>query len=99
MLLAIPLINLAFGPITGMLLTPGQDGPIGDVCKYTDKLYKTGEFCFNMTVELGIGYWLTVLTVGLSIFSGFDGAPTYKYLHHGLFPMDHPPPNFFGCPY
>ena len=94
--------NLAFGPMTRDLLTPGNASdtttdPIHLICRAADDAYpwfKDDGFCFNMTVELGIGYWITVLAVALSCLSGFDGSPTHKYIHAALYPSDRPPPNF-----
>ena len=39
-----------------------------------------------------IGYWFNWAAVVLTLFSGFDGSPTSKFIHRRLYPHDQNPP-------
>ena len=92
MLLAVPLLNLAFGPMTNQLLTPITFPPCGILMK---RYPESGTSCFELDVNPEIGYWITAAAWGVYLLSGCDGSPTHKYLHSLAFPGDYTPPG--GC--
>ena len=89
--MAVPLINVAFGPMTSSLLK-ADNFPL---CAELQKLYPHEDQCFQINVVPGTGYKFTVAVVCIFFLAGFDGSPTHKYVHHRLFPGDDPPPT---CP-
>jgi len=91
LLLAVPLINVAFGPMTSSLLKAGNF----PLCGELQKLYPQEDTCFQINVVPGTGYKFTIAVVVVFFFCGFDGSPTHKYVHRRLFPGDNPPPT---CP-
>jgi hypothetical protein len=93
MLLATPLINITFGPISEALISPITFPS----CTTFAKLYHTGDTCLRIDVLMMPGYWCNVATVALMLLSGFDGAPTVKYIHRRLFPHDRNPPPSTEC--
>ena len=93
MLLAVPLIHNAMGPMTANILSV-KNFPL---CKSLNHIYpnppgEPSDLCFEIDVVAMEGYWLTVLAVAVFLLSGFDGSPTHKYIHRLLEPEDRPPP-------
>ena len=93
MLLAVPLIHNAMGPMTANILS-AKNFPL---CKSLNHIYpnppgEPSDLCFEIDVVAMEGYWLTVLAVAVFLLSGFDGSPTHKYIHRLLEPEDRPPP-------
>ena len=90
LLVAVPLLNVTFGPVSKNLLTvensPGLCGPLGE--RYGQ------ETCLMLDVRLAKGYWIICVHVALFLYSGFDGSPTHKYCQHELHRSDCPP---FPC--
>lgn len=91
LLLAVPLINVAFGPVSSNLLKP-RNFPW---CDELMKVYPQETSCFQINVVPGTGYKFTIAVVVLFFFCGFDGSPTHKHIHRRLYPYDDPPPT---CP-
>jgi len=89
MLLAVPLLNLAFGPMTNQFLSPGIFPP----CEYLEIHYNTPANCLQIGVNPDVGYWFTMAAYALYLISGVDGSPTHKYLNRSLYPDDRTPPN------
>ena len=91
MLIATPLIGMAFGPMSEILLNDQTFAP----CGMLDHIYGTGEICMRIDVIPTTGYWFNVAAVAIYLLSGFDGSPTSKFIHRRLFPLDPEPPP--GC--
>ena len=93
MLIATPLIGMAFGPMSETMLTEATF----PACKTLDQIYRpTGDIhrCLRIDVIPLLGYWFNVASVALMIISGFDGSYTAKYIHRRLYPLDqYPPPS------
>ena len=93
LLLAVPLIHNAMGPMTANLLSVNNF----PACKHLNVIYpnppgEPHDLCFEISVEPLQGYWLTLAAVAIFLLSGFDGSPTHKYIHRLLEPADTPPP-------
>ena len=93
MLLAVPLIHNAMGPLTANILSD-KNFPL---CKKLNLIYpnpsdEPPDLCFEIAVSPLQGYWLTVAAVAIFLVSGFDGSPTHKFVHRLLEPEDTPPP-------
>jgi len=93
LLLAVPLIHNAMGPMTANLLSIANF----PACKHLNVIYPNPpgvphDLCFEISVEPLQGYWLTLAAVAIFLLSGFDGSPTHKYIHRLLEPADTPPP-------
>ena len=88
MLLAVPLLNLAFGPMTNSFLSPKKFHS----CAIFQEAYGTTS-CLQIGVIPTTGYWLCAVAYVLYLISGVDGSPTHKYLHRCLYPDDPTPPN------
>ena len=94
MLIATPIIGIAFGPLSSVLVDPRQIG----LCVPVDAIYETGLDCLRIDVHPQIGYWFNVAAVALYCICGFDGSPTVRFVHRRLFPDDqNPPPNCYSC--
>ena len=94
MLIATPLIGIAFGPMSEVLL---NDQSV-HFCKLIEDIYSTGHRCLRIDVIPEVGYWFNVAAVALYLLSGFDGSPTSKFIHRRLYPHDqHPPPSLQEC--
>ena len=91
LLIAVPLINIAFGPMTASLLSDGNF----PICAQLAELYPDEPSCFKINVVPSSGYNFTIAVVLIFCVCGFDGSPTHKYVHRKLFPGDNPPPT---CP-
>ena len=93
LLVAVPLIHSAMGPMTATLLSVSNF----PACKHLNAIYpnppgEPHDLCFEISVEPLQGYWLTLAAVAVFLLSGFDGSPTHKYIHRLLEPADTPPP-------
>ena len=93
MLIATPLIGVAFGPMSQALLN-AQTLPL---CATLDHIYGTGDVCMRIDVYPCDGYWFNVAAVGMMLLAGFDGSPTSKFIHRRLFPHDVDPPPSCKC--
>ncbi|KAL1515143.1 hypothetical protein AB1Y20_004204 [Prymnesium parvum] len=89
MLLAVPLLNLAFGPMTNSFLSPGNFKPCGPL----QEQYNTPDECLEINVNAASGYYFTVAAYSVYLMSGVDGSPTHKFLHRSLYPEDRTPPS------
>jgi len=90
MLVAVPLIHMAFGPMSAAMLNKYS---FGEVCNPLLALYPNpSETCFEMRIDESLGYTFTIAAVGVFLLTGFDGSPTHKYMHKKLYPDDRPPP-------
>lgn len=87
MLVAVPLLNLAFGPMTNAVLSPANFKPCGEL----QTLYDTTS-CLQIGVNAAEGYYLTIAAYLLYLISGVDGSPTHKFLHRSLYQDDNTPP-------
>mmetsp|Transcript_10461 Transcript_10461/g.30324 ORF Transcript_10461/g.30324 Transcript_10461/m.30324 type:complete len:448 (+) Transcript_10461:1536-2879(+) len=90
LLVAIPLLNITFGPVSKNLLTventPALCGPL---------MERFGEeTCLMISVNLADGYFYLAIHVALFLITGFDGSLTHKYCQHELHRSDCPP---FPC--
>ena len=93
MIVATPLINITFAPMSRAMIAPSTV----PACKDLDRRYDTGNTCLEVNVAIAIGYWMNVAAVTLMLLSGFDGSPTAKYIHRRLFPQDPRPPPSIEC--
>jgi len=93
MIIATPLIGVAFGPMSEVLVN-GDSIPL---CKTLDYMYDTGEICMRIDVYPMVGYWFNVGAIVMMLLSGFDGSPTSKFIHRRLIPYDHNPPPSCDC--
>ena len=89
LLVAVPVINIAFGPTTQHLLNDRNFPPCAELAPvYPDE----GGVCFKINVLPQGGYQYAIGVMVLFVVAGFDGSPTHKYIHRRLFPRDAPPP-------
>ena len=90
MLIATPVIGIAFGPLSQALVSPEQVG----FCKVLDQIFGTVKSmnCLRIDVIPSTGYWFNVAAVLLYCLSGFDGSPTANFIHRRLFEHDQKPP-------
>jgi len=90
LLVAVPLLNMTFGPVSKNLLTvksqPALCVPLAE--RFGE------ETCLMLSVNLAKGYYVLCVHVALFFYSGFDGSPTHKYCQHELHRSDCPP---FPC--
>lgn len=95
LLVAVPLISTAIGPLSKDLIN-GDTPVIGDaVCTpLSAKFNRPGDHrCLEIAVTAASGYWVVVAAVGLYLLSGVEGSPTHKYVHFLIYPQDIPPPS------
>lgn len=97
MLIATPLIGVAFGPVSEALLNP-QTLPL---CGTLDLIYRgppnNVKTCMRIDVLPDTGYWFNVAAIVMMLLSGFDGSPTSKFIHRRLYPFDADPPPSLKC--
>ena len=90
MLIATPLIGVAFGPMSEVLLNKA----VLPLCGTLDHIYGTGDICMRIDVLPRVGYWFNVGAIVMMLLSGFDGSPTSKCILRRLYLDDpNPPPN------
>mmetsp|Transcript_67522 Transcript_67522/g.178076 ORF Transcript_67522/g.178076 Transcript_67522/m.178076 type:complete len:121 (+) Transcript_67522:1-363(+) len=89
MLLAVPLLQLAFGPLTNHFVNPDSVS----FCRELVTIYHTGDQCFEINVTPAWGYYVTAIAYVGYLISGVDGSLTHKYLHRSLYPDPETPPN------
>ena len=88
MLIATPLIGAAFGPMSELLL----DANTFPLCATFGRIYPaTDGTCMRIDVIPSTGYWFNVAAIVIYFVSGFDGAPTSRYLYRRLWPEDPDP--------
>ena len=98
MLIATPLISIAFGPISAILLDPGSEPCYALNPIYNDPTSADFFLCLRIDAVTQAGWYCNVAVVLLGLLTFYDGAPTAKYLHRKLFPHDpHPPPSAIEC--
>jgi len=94
MLVAIPLLQVAFKPLSANILSASNFAP----CGVLEKKYPDNDgLCFALDVQPTSGYFFSVAAVIVFLLSGFDGSPTHKFIHRHLYPNDAPPPNWAAC--
>jgi hypothetical protein len=97
MLVSVPLLHAAMGPLSANLITKMQfPGCVGLTEKFPNPPgTDPPDLCFAIAVKSNAGYWLSLTMVLLWLISGFDGSFTHKYIHRRLLPEDtRPPPDF-----
>ena len=93
MLIATPLIGIAFGPMSETLI--GEHGV--PLCVTLDRIYGTSPTCLRIDVIPAVGYWYNVAAIVMMFLSGFDGSPTSKFIHRRLYAHDSQPPPSCSC--
>ena len=87
LLLAVPVLNVTFGPMSKFLITE-TNAP--ELCGPLNKRFSV-DTCLMISIELGRGYWFLVAHIVAFIYSGFDGSSTHKYCQRELHRSDCPP--------
>jgi hypothetical protein len=90
LLVAVPLLNITFGPVSKHLLTVHNTPAL---CEPLMRRFGE-ETCLMISVDLADGYYLLVAHVAMFLITGFDGSATHKYCQHELHRSDCPP---FPC--
>merc|ERR1712137_469653 len=89
MVLAVPLLNLTFGPVSTKALDPKEFKPCGWIQNRTKT---TGAPCLQVSCELGNGYWMMFASFVLFVLTGYNGSIVHRMWHRKLYPHDRLPP-------
>eukprot|EP00929_Paragymnodinium_shiwhaense_P119414 TRINITY_DN9130_c0_g1_i1.p1 TRINITY_DN9130_c0_g1~~TRINITY_DN9130_c0_g1_i1.p1 ORF type:complete len:600 (+),score=95.77 TRINITY_DN9130_c0_g1_i1:163-1800(+) len=91
MVLAVPLLNWTFGPISSKTLRPDQFKP----CQWLqNQTNTTGEPCMEIQVEMKTGYWVMLVSWLAFAVVGYSGSPVHRLWHKRVAPHDVLPPVF-----
>jgi len=87
-----PILAFTLTGVTEGLLTPGNLA----LCGPLNEKWDTGT-CFELTATMVEGYTYVIIAVVFYAISGYDGAPTHKWMHSIMEPEDNPPPTCNFC--
>eukprot|EP00929_Paragymnodinium_shiwhaense_P010319 TRINITY_DN11491_c0_g1_i1.p1 TRINITY_DN11491_c0_g1~~TRINITY_DN11491_c0_g1_i1.p1 ORF type:complete len:608 (-),score=98.08 TRINITY_DN11491_c0_g1_i1:383-2206(-) len=89
MILAVPLLNLTFGPTSAKSLDPKDFKPCGWIQNATNT---TGRPCMEVGVEMASGYWVMVASFVAFVLTGYNGSIIHVLWHRRMEPGDTLPP-------
>jgi len=92
---AVPLINLTFGPLSAYMLDYHTFPPCADIEEqYGDGARRSDgkPLCLMVSATPTAGYVALLAAVLLYYVACLDGSFTHKYVHRQLHPLDDPPP-------
>ena len=92
MLIATPLIKVTIEPITTEIFYSSSS-----LCQALRHAFPAADKCFEISLELRIGYFCNIAAFVLLVLSGYEGSPTCKWAHRRLYPDEPRPPPSMAC--